>query len=326
MGLTDSYGRRISYLRLSVTDRCNLRCQYCMPAQGVPKLCHSDILSYEDLYRIACQAVALGVEKIRVTGGEPLVRKGVIAFIERLSGIAGVRELTLTTNGILLRDLALSLRRAGLTRINVSLDSLKPETFAAITRGGEVQRVLDGMAAAAEAGFPPVKLNVVVMRGINDDEILDFAALTLRHPYTVRFIEYMPTTRDPHWQQRCLTGDAILERIRARYHLVPLRSAELSGPAKNFSIPGSAGAIGVITPMSHHFCDDCNRIRVTATGMVKGCLFGADDVDLKPHLRSLDREVLRNTLLQIVAGKPNQHQLGNPYRAQGWVAMSQIGG
>ena len=216
MELIDAYGRHIDYLRLSVTDRCNLRCSYCMPAEGIPKLQHGEMLSYEDLYRIAVEAVALGIKKIRITGGEPLVRKGLIGFAERLSDIPGLKELVLTTNGLLLGEMALPLYRAGVQRLNISLDSLQAETFAAITRGGDLQKVLDGIDAAAGAGFPPVKINMVVMRGINDNELLDFAALTIDKPCTVRFIEYMPTLQEDRWDSRSISGAEILARVGAR--------------------------------------------------------------------------------------------------------------
>jgi len=193
-------------LRVSVTDRCNLRCRYCMPADGVPKLLHSDILTFEQMHRIARLAVSLGIDKIRITGGEPLVRKNLVRFLEALSTISGLKELVLSTNGLLLREFAAELRRAGVQRLNVSLDSLKPETFSAITRGGHLEQALDGIAAAAEAGFPPVKINTVVIRGTNDAEILDFAALTLRTPHHVRFIEYMPTNTAPDWSSAFVSG------------------------------------------------------------------------------------------------------------------------
>jgi cyclic pyranopterin phosphate synthase len=248
MELIDSYGRRINYLRLSVTDRCNLRCRYCMPAHGIPKLSPHEILSYEDLSRIALEAVSLGMEKIRITGGEPLVRKGLIGFLENLSGIPGLKELVLTTNGLLLGEMAVALRRAGVQRLNVSLDSLKPITFAAITRGGDLQAVLAGIAATEAVGFPPVKLNVVVMRGGNDDEVLDFAALTVGKAHTVRFIEYMPTGSADGWNSLYVSGDEILQRITSRYALSPLESVQRVGPARNFRISGAAGVIGIITP------------------------------------------------------------------------------
>ena len=195
MKLIDSFGRKINYLRLSVTDRCNMRCRYCMPAEGVAKLCHEDILSYEALFRIAQSAVALGIEKIRVTGGEPLVRKGIIDFLARLAGIPGLKQLVLTTNGLRLAEMAEELRAAGVQRLNISLDSLQPEVFARITRGGDLSRVLAGITAAERAGFP-IKINMVVMRGINDAEVVDVASLALHKPYTVRFIEYMPAIKE----------------------------------------------------------------------------------------------------------------------------------
>lgn len=326
MKLIDSHGRHINYLRLSVTDRCNLRCRYCMPPEGVPRLQHGDILTYEELYRVAREAVSLGIEKIRITGGEPLVRKGLAGFIERLAAIPGLKELVLTTNGILLREMALPLRRAGLQRLNISLDSLDPVTFAAITRGGDVHKVLDGIAAAEEAGFPPVKINMVVMRGVNDHEVLDFAALTLRKPYTVRFIEYMPTLPDDEWSARSLNGAGILETIGKYFPLLPLVSAENAGPARNFKISAAAGAIGIITPVSGHFCASCNRIRVTASGLVRGCLFSEEMVDLKPHLREAGAQNVREILRRIVTNKPGRHALAQDEPGQGGVAMSRIGG
>ena len=326
MKLIDSHGRRINYLRLSVTDRCNLRCSYCMPPEGIPRLQHGDVLSYEELYRVASEAVSLGIEKIRITGGEPLVRKGLIGFIERLAAIPGLKELVLTTNGIMLREMALPLRRAGVQRLNISLDSLNQETFAAITRGGNLGKVLDGIAAAEEAGFPPVKINMVVMRGVNDEELLDFAALTLHKPYTVRFIEYMPTLQDAEWNSRSLEGRDILERIRGHYSLLSLVSAERAGPSRNFKISGAVGAIGIITPISGHFCESCNRIRVTASGLVKGCLFANEAVDLKPYLRNAEKDDIREIMRRIVMEKPGRHHLAEAVSGHGTVAMSRIGG
>jgi cyclic pyranopterin phosphate synthase len=324
MDLIDSYGRRINYLRLSVTDRCNLRCSYCMPASGVPKVSHGEMLSYEDLLRVATQSVELGIEKIRITGGEPLVRKGLVPFLAKLSAVPGLNELVLTTNGILLSEMASELRRAGVQRLNISLDSLKPEVFTSITRGGDVRQVMEGIAAAEAAGFGPPKINMVVMRGVNDDEILDFAGLTLEKGYAVRFIEYMPTTAEKGWESRSVTGDEILARIADRYRLVPLLGNSLAGPARNFRISGGMGSIGIITPVSGHFCDSCNRIRVTATGLARGCLFSGTGVDLRPVLAEEDDQTLKESLRQIVAAKPGKHHLSegtaDPF------AMSQIGG
>lgn len=325
MPLTDFRGRRINYLRLSVTDRCNLRCSYCMPPEGICKVAHDDILSFEDLYRIAVQAVTLGLDKIRVTGGEPLVRKGVVGFLEKLAAIPGITELALTTNGMLLRQMAADLRRVGVQRLNVSLDSLKPEVFAQITRGGDLQQVLDGLAAAEDAGFPPAKLNMVVMRGVNDAEVLDFAALTLRKAYTVRFIEYMPTMRAPDWHALWVPGSEVLQRIEQQYQVRRLNATEHAGPARNFQILGAAGSVGVITPISHHFCDHCNRIRVAATGIAKGCLFSSTGVDLKPYLCAGD-EVLKEALRAIVTRKPARHHLLTSHSTYSSFAMAQIGG
>jgi len=326
MGLVDTYGRRIRYLRLSVTDRCNLRCQYCMPSEGIPKRLHGEILSYEDLYRVAGEAVGLGIDKIRLTGGEPLVRKGIVGFSERLARLPGLKELVLTTNGLLLGEMARPLYQAGVKRLNISLDSLKPEVFAAITRGGELNRVLDGIEAALEAGFPPPKINMVVMRGINDNEVLDFAALTLTRACTVRFIEYMPNLQEADWQKRCVPGAELLERIGSQIRLLPLVSNETAGPAKNFRIAGAAGTIGFITPISGHFCASCNRIRVSATGMAHGCLFAGTNVDLKPALNSGSCLELRRILHTIVANKPEGHVLQEEQNDRRAFAMSGIGG
>lgn len=324
--MVDAYGRRINYLRLSITDRCNLRCRYCMPEEGVTKLDHAEVLSYEALLRIARISVCLGVEKIRITGGEPLIRKGLLGFVERLADIRGLREIVLTTNGVRLREMAPSLRRSGVQRLNISLDSLRPATFSGITRGGDLKDVLDGIAAAEGAGFPPVKINMVVMRGINDDEIIDFAAMTLHKPYIVRFIEYMPTLKDDGWRSQCVTGREILERIGQRYPLVQLVCPETSGPARNFKISGAQGSIGIISPVSGHFCDSCNRIRVTATGMARSCLFSGEGVNLKPLLALDDDLPLQERLASIISGKPGGHRLAEDETEHGVVAMSQIGG
>ncbi len=323
--LTDLQGRRINYLRLSVTDRCNLRCRYCMPAQGVPWVPPQDILRFEELERIARQAIALGLCKIRVTGGEPLVRKGVIGFLERLAAMSGLQSLVVTTNGVLLAPMARDLRRAGVERLNVSLDSLRPATFAHITRGGKLRQVLDGIAAAEAAGFPPVKINAVVMRGVNDDEVAEFAELTLRQAYTIRFIEYLPTLHDTAWGSCWVSGEEILQKLQQRYTLEPLPSADPNGPARYFRIAGGAGKLGIITPISNHFCDRCNRIRVTASGVAKACLFARGGVDLKPYLRQGD-EALREALRQIATHKPAWHNLLNPQPQCAPFSMAGIGG
>lgn len=326
MRLVDPFGRRITYLRLSVTDRCNLRCRYCMPEEGVPKLRHDDVLRYEQMTRIVREAVALGVEKVRVTGGEPLVRKGIVPFLGGLAKTEGLKQLVLTTNGVMLEELAVPLREAGVQRLNVSLDSLRPTTLATITRGGELDRVMAGLEAAERAGFPAPKINAVLMRGVNDDEILDFAELTLTKGYTVRFIEYMPVANNTGWTALCVTGEEILRRISERYEIAPAEADEGSGPAKNYRIAGAKGKIGIITPMSKHFCGSCNRIRVTANGIAKGCLFGNSGVDLKPALEQADDEALRAVLRKLVNGKQGGHGLTMDRPETASFAMSQIGG
>ena len=326
MALIDTYGRRINYLRLSVTDRCNLRCSYCMPVEGVAKLSHAEVLSYADLLRISAEAVAAGIEKIRITGGEPLVRKGILSFLERLSALPGLKELVLTTNGILLKEMAQGLRDAGVQRLNISLDSLQAESFARITRGGELARVLEGMEAAERVGFAPHKINVVVMRGVNDAEILDFVKLTLVRPYAVRFIEYMPTCGDADWRELCVPGSEIMERIAANYVIEEAKKSERSGPSKNFRVQGAIGSLGIITAMTGHFCDGCNRLRVTASGTAKGCLFSGAGVDLRPILATGDDALLRQEIQRIVAAKPGRHELTDEGVETAPFAMSRVGG
>ena len=326
MRLIDSHGRNINYLRLAVTDRCNMRCFYCMPQEGIVKTVHDAILSYEELLLIARTAVDLGIEKIRVTGGEPLVRAGIVGFVERLARVPGLRHLVLTTNGMLLTEMASSLYQAGVQRLNVSLDSLKPATFAEITRGGDLIRVLAGLDAAEQAGFPAPKINVVVMRGVNDAEISDFAELTLTRGHTVRFIEYMPAVRDQRWQRYCISGSEILERISVRHTLDPVVRGALAGPSRDFRIPGARGNIGIITAVSGHFCSDCNRIRVTSTGKAMGCLFSDARTDLIPSLRPPDRAQLARVLKEIVTGKPERHGISQDGYSHQNFTMSQIGG
>jgi len=325
MTLLDPLGRTINYLRLSVTDRCNLRCTYCMPASGVTKTAHGAILSYEDLYRIAKAAVSLGIDKIRITGGEPLVRKGIIPFLQQLSGIPGLEQLVLTTNGVLLEEMAADIRAAGVQRLNISLDSLDPDTFSKISRCGDLTRVLAGIEAAHSCGFP-IKLNMVVMRGINDHEIMDFARLATTSATTVRFIEYMPAIREPGWQQMVIPGSEILTLLARKFTLIPLEKSEQAGPARNFRIPGAPGTLGIITPVSHHFCSECNRIRVTAEGLAKGCLFSESHVDLKPSLLSGSSLLLAQALRAIVDTKPQRHQMSTEECHHQAFSMSSIGG
>ncbi|KAB0671957.1 GTP 3',8-cyclase MoaA [Oryzomonas sagensis] len=326
MQLTDSQGRTINYLRLSVTDRCNMRCSYCMPAEGVARKRHADVLRYEELQLIAETAISLGIEKIRITGGEPLVRAGIVEFLSRLASIDGLCHLALTTNGLLLDKMAVDLYKAGVQRLNVSLDSLRPETFAAITRGGDLERVLAGLDAAERAGFPPPKINMVVMRGVNEAEILDFAELTRSRGNSVRFIEYMPVIKEDAWQRYCISGEEILQRIAAHHTLEHVCKGAFAGPSRDFRIRGAQGTLGIITAVSGHFCGECNRIRVTSTGQAKGCLFSDETTDLVPYLRPPDPAALTEAMKGIVMAKPKGHHItSNGYEHRNFT-MAQIGG
>lgn len=318
--MKDQHGREINYIRLSITDRCNLRCQYCMPATGIDLKKHEQILRYEEFLRIVTVATELGIRKVRVTGGEPLVRKGVIGFLEQLSAIQGIEEVVLTTNGLLLADMAQALKDAGVQRLNVSLDSLQAKTFAEITRGGSLDRVLAGLKAAEAAGLE-IKLNMVVMSGINDQEVLPFAALSLDKAWSVRFIEYMPIIREAGWRNLIVSGVDILAQLQEEYSLQSLSNGRYCGPAKQFQIAGGRGTVGIITPVSEHFCGSCNRIRVTATGLAKSCLFSDDSVALSPFLQQSSDEALRGVLQQVISGKPPHQQSGTrPF------SMASIGG
>lgn len=325
--MIDTHGRRINYLRLSITDRCNLRCTYCIPAEGVRRLPNADVLTYEELHAVALAAVDVGVEKIRITGGEPLVRRGVTGFLAGLRRIPGLKKLTLTTNGLLLEELAPELKRAGVDSINISLDSMKPEVFSRITRQGDLGKVLAGMRAAEQAGFRQLKINIVVMRGVNDEEILDFAALTLDSPITVRFIEYMPTAGQRGGRSLMVGGDELLSRLSRHFALEKMESDALDGPAANYRIEGAAGRVGFITPISCHFCQACNRIRVTSSGTVKGCLFEDGTVNLRPYLARGDAAGLREALRRAAWRKPLGHGLKAGAEVEGpRLSMSQVGG
>ncbi|TAL18720.1 GTP 3',8-cyclase MoaA [bacterium] len=327
--LLDSFSRRINYLRISVTDRCNLRCRYCMPAEGVKLLGHGEVLTYEELLRVARIALETGISKIRITGGEPLVRRGICDFLRQLSSLGGLKDLALTTNGTLLSEMAEDLRAAGLRRINVSLDTLKPETFAEITRVDALQKVLDGIAAAKRAGLDPVKVNVVVMRGVNDGEIPDFVNFASDNDLEVRFIEFMPS-RDDTWEKSALVpAEEILGIISSRFELTPVEREVSAGPCRVFRLP-KAGRIGVISPMSDHFCGECNRVRLTADGKLRGCLFSSRELDLKTILRdpAQSDEAVKKALLDTIMGKPEGHKLEERSDAgeKCGLSMNRVGG
>ena len=314
--MKDQYGRTVDYLRLSVTDLCNYRCRYCMPPEGVEKLPHSSILSLEEYVEIAAAAVGLGITKIRVTGGEPLVRRGIVELCRALRAIPGLRELCLTTNGSQLTALATPLRDAGVDRLNISLDTLHPEHFRAMTRTGSLEDVLSGIQAAERAGFKQLKLDTVLIGGFNDNEIRPLAELTLAHPWEVRFIELMPMGPCAAWpKERFLPVTEVLRR------LPQLEELEPNGVARRYRLPGAMGAVGLITPMSHEFCGECRRIRVTADGKLKGCLHSREEIPL----RGLHGDALTAAIQQGILQKPKGHHL-TEHASDTPRTMNQIGG
>lgn len=316
----DGEGRAIEYLRLSVTDRCNCRCAYCMSADGVPMLRHEDVCSFEELARITGACCELGVTKVRLTGGEPLVRRGLPSLVRMLRAVPGVRDFALTTNATLLAPVAEELAEAGLDRVNVSLDSLRPERYAAITRGGRLADALAGIEAARVAGLAPLKVNCVLMGGVNDDEVADIARLARDHALDVRFIELMPIGEAARWpRSRFVPAEAVLAALP---ELEPVVGLGRDGVAELFSAPGWAGRVGLIRPMSHRFCAGCTRIRVTADGRLKPCLHSADEIDL----RGLSGEALRDAILAGIALKPAHHGMDGAHASESARAMNEIGG
>jgi len=323
--LRDSYGRKIEYLRISVTDRCNFRCLYCMPVAGLEWLPKSDILSFEEIARIVGELAPLGLRRVRLTGGEPTLRPQIELLVRMLGEIPEIEDISLSTNGVRLPELASTLRAAGLDRVNMSADSLRPDRIKAIARRNIGFDPVAAATAAERAGLSPIKLNVVVMRGINDDEVTDFAHLTLEHDWHVRFIELMPVgeMRELTWE-RVVPSDEILERLKTIAPLAPvIGPARGNGPARYFRFERGMGSIGLITPMSHTYCGSCNRVRLTADGRLRTCLFGDEEVDLRTPLREgLPLEPFFRTAL---ATKPREHQLLQ-MRVGGLRALSQVGG
>lgn len=325
--LRDRFGRTHTYLRISLTDRCNLRCRYCMPASGFPAREEGELLVPDEIERLCRLFALLGVTKVRLTGGEPLVRQGVPALVARIAAIPGIQTVGLTTNGILLFRQAEKLRRAGLDRLNVSLDSLRPDRFTAITRRPGFQKVLAGIEAALAAGFTPLKLNVVVMRGVNDGELCDFVELARRRPVNVRFIEYMPF-RENHWSEAGFVSyGEMKEWIAQRHPLIPLVTGERGSVARDFKIDGFAGAVSFITSVSHHFCDDCTRLRLTADGRMKTCLFTSAALPLLPLLRGgAGDEEIAAAVTAALAVKPAAHASTEELIVRGGRSMTEIGG
>ncbi len=311
-GLSDSFQRPINYLRISVTDRCNLRCIYCMPAEGVPLMSHEDILTYEEICTIARVAAELGINKVRLTGGEPLVRSGLGELIQMLAQIDGIDDISLTTNGTLLGRYAAELKEAGLHRVNISLDSLKPDKFELITRGSlALDDVMAGIEVARSVGLDPVKINMVVMSSVNDDELIDFAASTMDERWHVRFIEFMPVAGVSPSASHFISVSEMRKRLEVLGELQPCLPDVGNGPAKYFRFPYAKGTVGFITPVSEHFCFRCNRLRLTADGRLRLCLLAEDEIDLRQSLRGgASSAELKQLIETAVANKPRRHWLG----------------
>lgn len=319
--MKDSFGREISYMRISVTDRCNMRCMYCMPEEGVENLGHDRILSFEEITRIVTASAQLGITKYRLTGGEPLARKGIVSLVESLSKVDGVEELVMTTNGTMLADKAEDLKKAGLKRVNISVDSLLYHKYEEITRGGDLDAAFEGVNAALKYGLTPLKLNVVAMEGFNDDEILNFVQLTINHPIDIRFIELMPVGQAAKNNgYRYLSSEEIKKKLPA---LIPLRRQD--GVAELYKYPEAQGNIGFISPMSNQFCGICNKIRLTADGKLKPCLHTDEEIDLKEILKTNDDELLKDTIRNAILRKGEKHHLNDGAKPVD-RSMSQIGG
>ena len=320
--MKDTYRRNINYLRISVTDLCNLRCKYCMPESGVEKIQHCDVLSIEEIIKIAKESANLGIQKVRITGGEPLVRNGIIQLIKGISAIKGIEDIAMTTNGLLLKKYGKDLKEAGLNRVNISIDSLDPDKYRKITRGGEVRQVLEGIEEALRLGLRPVKLNTVIIGGENEADILNLMNLTKIYPIDVRFIELMPIGEASNWSKEHFISN---EEVRNRVpELIPL-SHEIGSPAQYYKLPEAKGRVGFIDPISSHFCSECNRLRVTADGKLKPCLHSSQEIDLFPALRE-GKGSLKELLAKAVTSKPEKHHLDTG-DYEGIVRnMSQIGG
>ena len=325
--LIDSQSRVINYLRVSVTDRCNLRCLYCMNRDGVNMKERSEILSFEEIERIIRVGAEIGISKIRLTGGEPLIRKGIIEFTDRISKIPGISDLSMTTNGILLKEYAGDLKKAGLARINVSLDTLDRNKYKEITENGEINKVWEGIFEAERVGLCPIKINLVVVRGVNDNELVEFANLTKKHPFDIRFIEYMPIGSTSYWSnEKFVSSMETLERISQTEKTEPMET-ENQSTAKYYKLRDSIGRIGLISPISSHFCRSCNKLRLTSDGRLRTCLFSDEEIDLKAILRSNhDKENINNILKEAVLKKPKAHNLKEGKNYSFKRTMSEIGG
>ena len=317
--MIDRLGRNITYLRISLTDKCSLRCRYCMPEEGVCKRSHHEMMNEDEVVTAVEVAASLGIHKIRLTGGEPLVKKNIVSICRRVAEVEGIREVCLTTNGILLPQLGKQLREAGVSRLNLSLDTLDPEKYAHITRIGRLEQFQAGLKAALEAGFDKVKINAVLIGGFNDDEIEALANLTMEYPVDMRFIELMPIQdHDEFGESAYLPYSAVLEKLP---QAVPV--PQDGGVAKLYRLPGAQGNIGLISPISAHFCGECNRLRLTADGKLKPCLHAPDEYSIK----GLSREEMKAVFEQAIWNKPAWHgDLDALHRSQAGRNMNEIGG
>ena len=333
--LIDNLGREISYLRVSITDRCNYRCIYCKPEEQFEFIPHEEILRYEEIVEIIEEAVNLGVTKVRVTGGEPLTRKGVVDFIKKLREIKKLEDISLTTNGFFLSEYAEKLKDAGLNRVNISLDSLQEEKYKKITRGGSLEKALKGIDSALKAGLLPIKINTVLIRGINDDEVEDFVRLALERPLNIRFIEFMPSGEElkDNYRDKFISVLEIKESLAEKYSFRPIDINLGNGPAKYYQIKGGQGTIGFITALSQHFCETCNRIRLTSEGKLRPCLFFNKEVDIKQAIRTaktddkiIRSKIIRNNIEEAINIKPEGHKLNKKFSNRDSFKMSKIGG
>ena len=316
--MLDKFGREITYLRLSVTDLCNLRCRYCMPEEGIPKKDHAAMLTEDEMILAVEAAASLGITKLRITGGEPLVKKNILSICRRAARVPGIREVCMTTNGLRLPELAVPLREAGVRRLNISLDTLDPDKYAQITRCGALSDALAGIHAALGAGYDKIKLNAVLIGGFNDDEIEEMARLTLRYPLDMRFIELMPMGENGFGKEAYLPYTEVLRRLP---ELMPLPGE--GGAAKLYRLPGALGNVGLISPVSAHFCSGCNRLRLTADGKLKPCLHSSAEYPIK----GLDKAGMTAVMQEAILGKPEWHGLLDyANRSQSARSMNRIGG
>lgn len=324
----DNYNRRITYLRVSVTDRCNLRCMYCLPVKDLKLLPHTDILSYEEILAVIQAAAEVGIKKVRLTGGEPLVRRHFVQLVSSVCQITGLEDVSITTNGVLLTEKAQEVFDAGVHRINVSLDTLNNNKYAKITGRDCFDNVWEGLQKAEAVGFSPIKVNVVAMKGINDDECLRFGELSVQRPYHVRFIEYMPVGHDSQWgPEKYISSDEIKSKLESLGPLHEIPPSTQDGPAKRYRFESAKGEIGFITAISHHFCPSCNRMRLTADGKLRPCLFADEEVDIKGPLRSgCSSEDLKALFQEAIASKPKEHHADMLKKGESKRPMSAIGG